>query len=194
MKTKLLIIEGPDCSGKSTLSAYLARQYRAVRWHMTYTKSLTEGMFDYQMNALENAEWIIKNTDQVVIFDRHWPSEYIYGSLLRPHRVPFFDHSTLAAKIEKLGGCYVFCFRRDVVEAHQANLDPAHPYDEKLFRQIVKRYAEWADMMMNLRMEYNQEVKHIDPTDPGRSDFIRYNYDVYAHNMASFKMLLDKHV
>jgi hypothetical protein len=176
MMPKLIIVEGPDCSGKSTLTKFLAQQLNAIRWHMTWTPRLTEGMQDYQMNALENAEWIVKHTDQVLILDRHWPSERVYAPIFRPEVAHKFDHQALRDKIRGLGGIYVFCARPDVIDAHMRNQDPAHPYNVHDFKRVVRGYIE----LQNQMLEEDRSGKEV----------LIYRYDIFAHNMASFKMMI----
>lgn len=139
----LIIIEGPDCTGKTTLSRYLARVFTgAFLFHATAQGKLPLAMTDYQLNILENARVAMRELSVAAILDRHWPSEMVYGQIFRPGNPHGFYGDTFARAITEMRGIYIFCDRPDVIEAHSRERDPEHPYDEDKFAQVVSGYRE----------------------------------------------------
>ncbi len=147
MREPFIILEGPDCVGKTTLSKVLAKKWGAMLYHATARGKLVDAMCEYQLNILDNADTALRELDQAVVLDRHWPSEVVYGQVYRPDNQSGFKMGDYAKRIRNLNGIYVFCDRPDVVEAHAAEQDPDHPYDMDSFRRIVTIYRETADTM-----------------------------------------------
>lgn len=85
----IIILDGPDGCGKTTLAKHLEEKYGAYYMHLTWSEKLNERMFDYMAEALLHAERIAKN--KLVVIDRHMLSELVYatvyrdGSVLKPH-------------------------------------------------------------------------------------------------------------
>lgn len=145
-KPKLIIVEGADCNGKSTLSRALARTLDAVYWHFTSSKTLAPANRDYMVNGLENARENLDN-GSFVVFDRFWPSERCYGPVLRG---PLYDVAAVL-EIEKLTAefdpIYILCKDIDGLESavkrHNENQDADHPYREHVYGQIYGNYLAW---------------------------------------------------
>ena len=96
----IIIVEGPDCSGKTTLSRYLSVEFnrrgnRSVYFHCAGNKELFPAMSAFQQCVLDNAKWN-KSNGSIVIIDRHWPSEYIYRPIFRPDQKEEFSVSNLS--------------------------------------------------------------------------------------------------
>ena len=139
MKPRLIICEGPDNCGKSTLAKKIARHYGGVYWRLTSGPGLNEhaAMALYQKNALDNAEVNI-TAGKVVVLDRHWPSDQVYGSILRGH--PSCAGHVMEQQCEELDAIYIYTHRHNAVEEHAKTKDPDHPYDDSVFAQVVKTY------------------------------------------------------
>lgn len=147
---KFIIIEGPDCSGKSTLAKHAAQQLNACYIHSSGAKPLHTGMLDYHKSQLSNAAVNLEQGRNVVM-DRFWPSEYCYGQVLRPHisdRIyDFVEILTLTAKLKPV---YVFCDDVDVVLRHEANKDSSHSYSQGQFQRIVDEYRKLTEEMWDV--------------------------------------------
>ena len=101
----LVIIDGPDCSGKSTLANELVKRHDGVHLHQTYR--FKNQMFTYHTARLRKAIELSK--DRLVVLDRLWMSEAIYGNVYRggtkwPHEGRMMDRV-----IRKHGGLYIIC-------------------------------------------------------------------------------------
>lgn len=137
---KLIIIEGPDCSGKSTLAKHTAIQLNACYIHSTGAKTLHAGMHDYHKSQLQNAEVNLLQGKNVVM-DRLWPSELVYGQILRPAMSDkIYDFVEILALVSTLNPVYVFCDDEDVVVRHERNRNLDHPYSNGQFQRIVEGY------------------------------------------------------
>lgn len=142
MKHKgLIILDGPDASGKTTLADSIVRMYDGMSIHLTYNAEVAPRMYDYQKEALEEA--LIEAKDKIVVIDRHWMSEAIYANVFRggspwPQMGKEFDET-----IVKNAGFYVICVPRSMkyaVMMHKKNIDQDHPYDDTKYRELVLRY------------------------------------------------------
>lgn len=140
---KLIIVEGPDCCGKTTLAKALAETLDAVYWHFTSSPALAEANTDYMRNGLENARDNLAQGRHVV-FDRFWPSEWCYGRVLRPAGRCVDQALTIRDEAKDLDPIIIFCKDTDGMESavkrHNANKDPEHPYRDHVYGQIYGNY------------------------------------------------------
>lgn len=140
MKPRLIICEGPDNCGKSTLAKRIAEHFHGVYWRLTSGKGLSEhdAMRLYQQNALDNAEINIREMRRVVVLDRHWPSDQVYGPVLRGR--PSCSGIEMEARCATLDAVYIYCHRKNMVEEHAKSKDPDHPYEDSVYEQVVLGY------------------------------------------------------
>ena len=80
----IFLCEGPDGSGKSTLCSALAQRlehagYSVINLHAGY-RFKKQGIFTYHTAILDTA---IRSGADVVVLDRHWISEVVYGPTCR---------------------------------------------------------------------------------------------------------------
>lgn len=145
-KIPLLIVEGPDCAGKTTLAKFISRHYPATFLHCTYTESLRHGMRDHQVNMLNTALVNIALNGSCVVMDRLWPSQSAYSSVLRTgDDCSWCD--TLHQLILGAGGKYIFCMDSEIEKRHANNRNPEHPYSDDDFKSICQNYWEIFDNM-----------------------------------------------
>lgn len=137
----IIILDGPDATGKTTLQKFLVNRYSAKHLHLTYNSSVASRMFDYQTEAMIEA--IKLSQDHLVVVDRHWISEAIYARVFRggspwPHMGRLMDRVW-----RKHAAMYVICLPDTIesgIENHHKNLDPSHPYDDVKFTELLTRY------------------------------------------------------
>lgn len=169
MIPQLIVLEGPDCAGKTTLGMHLWNVIpQSIYWHLTSTPALNEAMYDYQVEAMLNIERLIHNGIHVVL-DRFWPSEYVYSKIFRPqHFERAKEHWQEFHSFVLQHGIYIYCNDSEVVERHAEKQDPDHPYDPVKFAQIVEGYAELFDTMVH-------------------EDYVaRFNILVHGHDLHNF--------
>lgn len=146
-KPILIIIEGPDCSGKTSLAKFIANKLNAAYFHSTYTPALSgQAQLDHLEQNLKNAEVCLTTSGLDVVMDRHWPSEHVYGKVLRndlPKVAWFFSHCT------QLRVCYIFCLGEECKARHAENANPSHPYTDLQYNEIYNEYERLADAMLH---------------------------------------------
>ena len=145
-KPKLIIVEGADCCGKSTLSRAIAETLGAVYWHFTSSKLLAPANRDYMVNGLENAKDNLA-LGRHVVFDRFWPSEKCYGPVLRGAAYDVSGVLELERLTDELDPIYILAKDEDGLESavkrHDENKDPEHPYRGPVYGQIYGNYLTW---------------------------------------------------
>lgn len=148
MTFELVVVEGPDCSGKTTLAKEIAASTGAVYFHCTYTEPLGLAMRDYQHNVLENALLGIERGEKWVI-DRLWPSEVVYSKIFRTHMHPdaIKMAEELHAMVTSVDSIYIYCCDSEVVARHETMQDPEHPYPRDKFNALVDAYDAWYEGM-----------------------------------------------
>lgn len=102
----IIILEGPDGSGKTTLGRSLAKRMNARYIHATY--KFPKKMFTYQTALMHEAMRAVA-AGQPVIMDRLWISEAIYAKVFRdgspwPLMGRYFERL-----LYKVGGFYIYC-------------------------------------------------------------------------------------
>lgn len=140
MSGTLIILEGPDCCGKTQLSEYMGRFFDGFVFHCTASKKLFPGLEDYHLNIMDNVEFNLE-LGHTVILDRFWPSEMAYGPLFRPDSGYGELAHTLQGRIEKLKHLYVFCFSENGLRRYiKGHTDPAHSLTREQYMQVWQNY------------------------------------------------------
>ena len=100
----IIIIEGPDGSGKTTLANTLSKQTGYPVVHRSQPKSEEEKrqMMQQYIDAIV--------TGKNMIFDRCWYSEMVYGPIMRDNSVITYPEMyLLEAKLAKRGALIIYC-------------------------------------------------------------------------------------
>lgn len=147
----IIVLDGPDCCGKTTLAKTLIENHGAKYVHATYRFGNT--MFAYHTAVLRKA--VKLSADHLVVVDRLWPSEIVYGNVFRkglaygkePSTESPWSHgwSMFDAVLRKHAAIYVFCLPEDATVAsarHAQHKDPAHPYEDERYKQVCHRYLQ----------------------------------------------------
>jgi thymidylate kinase len=104
--TGIIVLDGPDGTGKTTLAKELVRKYDARYIHLTYRWK--NNMFEYNVAAVDYAARLAEQ-GHLVIIDRLWMSDNIYdtvfrGRVISPHLGRYVERLIL-----KYSGIYVIC-------------------------------------------------------------------------------------
>jgi hypothetical protein len=103
----LIVIEGPDCTGKTTLCGELQRLCPdALYIHATYPYENTSDVRVYHLNLLRRA--MQESERRLVLLDRLWPSELVYGKVHRGGAQHPGYEVPLDRLVRKVAGIYVF--------------------------------------------------------------------------------------
>lgn len=145
---KLIIIEGPDFTGKSTLATNIASRGH-VYIHSSY-ESLRSFRKGFQANL-----------GKPMVLDRSWVSEMIYGPALRPEN----KESSWANDrilVERHDPFYIFCQRPfEACYEQQATQEKDHRYPKRKFKWIWNRYQQTAESFQS-DMFYKNRVAIFD--------------------------------
>lgn len=144
MKPKLFIIEGPDGSGKTTLSHALQRATKGVLIHGRSmgdnSKRLDNEriMKRYHESLLEIMELNLQVGHSVIV-DRHWVSHLCYNlNLTAAQHAQYW--AGFQPRLEALGAKYIFALDPSYLEVHRANIDPDHPYPDGYLEKVYQQY------------------------------------------------------
>jgi thymidylate kinase len=136
-----LIIEGPDCSGKSTLIAAAFADFCVI--HNGVYKSPTDAFnrFMQQIPSVHNAV-----NHPILIWDRNYPSELIYGDIYRQKTLTAEQTEEVETAHLAMGTIVVLCLPpRDVVLAawrDRKNHGQEYVEMEDSFNLILDAYYE----------------------------------------------------
>lgn len=175
---KLIILEGPDGAGKSTLGRVLAKHFGGMFFHCTATKTLIPAMRDYQLNVLEN---VYENIafGRTVVLDRFWPSEMIYGGVLRPDNPHGFLWKELEEACNKLDAFYVICNCESALARHKETKDPAHPYEDSIYAKIHREYVCFWNASKHLPQFMNYDMDSMGHDLHSVADLINIRFNHY---------------
>lgn len=102
----LIILEGPDGSGKTTLATKISKQtgYPILHFAQPKTDEEKQGMFD------EYYKLARKNYTKNVILDRCWYSEMVYGPIMRDKSyITYPQMYLLEQQLCKHGAMLIYC-------------------------------------------------------------------------------------
>lgn len=176
MKGKLIILEGPEASGKSTLARHLVLNHGFSYWHLTWTEMLNLAMRDYQLDAIknirQNLEW-----GRDFVLDRYWPSEIVYATVFRSSN--HSDVSEMYRMAEQCGALYVYCNPSDREQrflTHRA----AKNFGIEEFRKVCKEYDKWWQRFTSVPA--NQVAEYdVSRYDGGEADIDRLTNDMIEY-------------
>ena len=138
--SRLFIIEGADSTGKSTLAKKLAYYAVGMYIHASGRPAFHPIMEAYHLDIVETARQNLLNGCTVII-DRHWPSEFAYGSILRPQVSATYSFQRVHEALDPLRPEYIYCRSPRAFERHQTlHKESDHCYTEEQYKQIVAKY------------------------------------------------------
>jgi hypothetical protein len=105
MPFPIMVLEGPDNGGKSTLAKGLAKHLNGVVLHSTYR--FKGHMMAYHLAQFRKALRLANK--QPVIMDRWWPSEVAYGNTFRMGPESNFDKQLLIDLGKAYYVSYTYC-------------------------------------------------------------------------------------
>jgi thymidylate kinase len=155
MTPKLFILEGADSTGKSTLARHLAKRLQAAYLHASGHRTLYEAMHAHHAALINDAKVNLTNGVSVVM-DRSWPSEVVYGSVLRPEHQFRFDPVAMQRMLHPLRPTYIHC--RTDENSWKLYLDCHDEHDKEQFHRLEKTQYE------AIAQQYDQffmDVPHI---------------------------------
>ena len=165
---KLIILEGPDSTGKSSLAKFLARKLDACYHHASGHRSLYEAMFEHHKNIVQATKVNLENGHNVVL-DRHWPSELVYGGLFRVRYQAYYDFNKMLELLEPLDPQYAFCTSENGWDRYQ---ETHKDHDRTVFRHLTKE--EYYAVQSEYRLCFDN-CPHVE-----------YSIEKYGHDLNTF--------
>lgn len=138
----IILLEGADSSGKSTLARHLVAKYGARYIHSTVRR----GIWRWHVGALRMA--VRYSQTGLVVLDRHWISELVYGATFRG--APEYDVAArcLDRVLRRYGALTVLCSPADQLRQAQRWADGRaagkHEHFDRV-REVIARYADLRD-------------------------------------------------
>ena len=175
--TGVILLEGPDGAGKTTLGKRLAELYDGLYIHRTY--SPTMDIWEHHTEALQIAHQNYR--DKLVIIDRLWPSELIYGRVFRDGGY-YGDYNARSMDRVLLRMCaiYVMCIPMDVDYVVKVHAEKKGRGEEMFptVKDIAVRYIDWfkGSVVRNPKGDYVEQMSVIGGFEKNRRDW--YHYDV----------------
>ncbi len=142
MSHPIIILEGPDACGKTTLGKKFCELHRGRYMHMTLRKE----MHLHQVAAITRAVKLAEH--QPVIIDRHWPSEQIYAGVYRNGSHLSDEAAFVDRALAELGVFYVGCILStpaQMVDAHRRSSSERpemYEPDDRIF-EVALGYLDW---------------------------------------------------
>lgn len=161
MTPKLIIVEGADCTGKTSLAKFIARRLNMIYLHASGHKSLHPGMLAYHLELIKSVEFNV-SLGRAVVMDRLWPSEWCYGRVLRAHVSEHYKYDRVWKALAPLRPTYIFCFSDKAHDRQIADPDNDHTYDSSEYSMIYGEYrALYTDMTVSRRLKIDQNETTI---------------------------------
>ena len=109
----IIIFEGPDGVGKTTLINYIRKKYdNSYYMHLRVHKNM-------KLWHTASARLAIRKRLEgyIVLLDRHWPSEQFYSHIYREG--PSYDPEEIYRRLKLEGALYVWCLPSDIEQVKQ---------------------------------------------------------------------------
>lgn len=145
-RQQIVILEGADGTGKTTLAKALEEKHGYAYIHCTYSSQLVGHMTGYFIGVLSAAIHISKT--RPVVIDRWRMSELVYGEVFRAGPENPYATESLFDMADAAGAFYAFCH-------------PSHENREKYldsFDKLKKEREEMYDKMAGVYDCYERNI------------------------------------
>lgn len=165
MKKKCIIIDGPDCTGKTTLCQKLSDIYNIPIYHLTYYDNPEQHYSQFKEATEMMLDWIRNGHEGGFILDRYILSEFAYHNVYRPE-LPLVKDADLMMEILEhraaLGEIEVIITLPEDKERWFEAFKKAEQEREEMYtsEKISQVYDEYLKLWKKLR--YNKNVLRYD--------------------------------
>ena len=195
----IIVLEGPDCTGKTTLANHFVDTYGATYIHGTWSEEIEKDNHSILMGQIALAKHEAEHGGLVVI-DRSWISEFIYADVFRGGTS--WPDLAEDAFIELMAAdaIYVFCmpFGAKNVAKHKARfLERANNGGEMYLEmeRIVEAYQCFAFGIQHAQDLADDNVPAVDPgpddNDPdlsvGQDDGLQEGDELHIQDFTPFR-------
>jgi len=183
----IVILEGPDGAGKTTLGQYMAKSLNGAYLHLSYR--WPDHMFEYHTAAIRYAIRLANKTKAPVIIDRWWPSESLYAAEFRggskwPHMGRMMDRIA-----RKHAAMYVYCLPMDLV-AYEKRFEKLRAERKEMYDSVygvARRYLQlWYGDSNHISNENYTDMLVRTGGLQNRRDHINYSIETWGDRMGLF--------
>lgn len=168
MKNKIIILEGSDGTGKSTLAYEILKQTKGHLLHGSYNKNW-DSIKEYHRDIVKAANLLTPYQD--IVIDRLSISEYVYGTVFRggPEYdiVQFLYDDIDELNTNRAKVVWVYCTNDNVVRNHLKN---------------KTERPEMFDSMADVHVTYEDIVQTTDDV----LHFKRYNFETDGRDLTKY--------
>lgn len=181
--TGVVVLEGPDGAGKTTLAEELCNRYGGHYVHRTWRKGMD--VWDHHTEALQIAN--ARSHEQLVVIDRLWPSEAIYGEVYRGESDYKHNSRAMDRVLNRMAALYVLCVPRDQNYVRGIHAERAAAGGEMYSNidRVTQTYVDWLDGAEVLVQPTN--IVHQQAAAGGflktRSDAYHYDVTIQGSNL-----------
>jgi len=136
----VIILDGPDGVGKTTIAELLKEKYDAEYIHLTWSPEIEERMDCYMWDALYEA--VNKSKDGLCVIDRHYLSEMIYAEVYREGTKYKGMHESVIRKLNEIGAMLVLCLPEDK-ERYLKHFDSLKEDREEMYTTMDEIYKAY---------------------------------------------------
>ena len=177
IRGKILIFEGPDGVGKTTLINYIKQKHKnSFYMHLRVHKNM-------ELWHTETVRLAIKKQMQnkLVLIDRHWPSEQFYSYIRNSG--PSYNPKKLYYILKSRGAKYIWCVPEDIArvkENHRINKELRHEEYDNIDSVIDDYYFSWFG-----KPKRQVFLRNLSPL-RDKKDFVRYDMFKDGHKLDEF--------
>lgn len=136
----IVVLEGTDCSGKSTLAKEICKQFGGSIIHHTWNEELEKNYDKYMFNSF--IEIIGRSKHELVIVDRAWISEYLYAKVYRNGTKWHGIQQMLSGALKNNNALNIYCRVKDY-EAHDERFKESKEKGKELYDDVTKVTREY---------------------------------------------------
>lgn len=131
----IIVIEGADGVGKTTLARYLCKELGARYLHAGFDPSWN--IFNYHVRILYRAVRMVIKTGKPVVVDRLWLSEAVYAEVFRGGTPWGLQGRLFQRVLGRVGGTYVMCLTNDPT-GHRRRMKKLRGERFEMFEDVQK--------------------------------------------------------
>jgi len=189
----VILLEGPDATGKTTLANYLVDNHNALYIHSTWSEDLETRMTQYLEHSLQIAGSVSRR--QLVVLDRNWLSELVYTDVFRKDVGRAEWHMRMHTLfISALQGLCIYCLPSNPKQYMDHFADMVEDPDRKeMYSNMADVYNAYLALWEGLEFDYtfkgSREYigKIFENGGLNQSPhFIRYDFNNEGQDLKSF--------
>jgi len=165
MKEKCIIVDGPDCTGKTTICEKLSEIYNIPIYHLTYYNDYERHCAQFEKAHNMIGDWAYSNGPGFIL-DRYIMSETAYANVYRPNQPYIRDinsyYKILSNQLQLTSLELIFCL----------------PYDKDKWLEAFKKAEQEREEMYT-----SEKISYVYDEYNKLWQMMRYNNNVWRYDM-----------